>query len=123
MFRHKIDISVKVNINESIDKYNSSSDFYNNICSKAKSDSNTDITLTDRKNEYINNNMSLCQENCDLVDYNYDTTKAKCSCDIKISLPFIDDIKFNKKDLYKSFTDIKNMVNLNVMKCLKKFLK
>ena len=25
----------------------------------------TDIILTDRKNEYYENNMTLCEENCD----------------------------------------------------------
>ena len=74
----KIDISIKVDIKESIDKYNSSSDYYNNICSKAKSESQTDITLDDRRNEFAKNNMSLCEENCDLVEYNYNTKKAKC---------------------------------------------
>ena len=115
----KIDISIKVDIKESIDKYNSSSDYYNNICSKAKSESQTDITLDDRRNEFAKNNMSLCEENCDLVEYNYNTKKAKCSCDIKLSIPLIDDIKFNKDDLYKGFIDIKNNLNLNVMKCFK----
>ena len=115
----KIDISIKVDINESIDKYNSSSDYYNDICSKAKSESQTDITLDDRRNEFAKNNMSLCEENCDLVEYNYDTKKAKCSCDIKLSIPLMDDIKFNKDDLYKGFIDIKNNLNLNIMKCFK----
>ena len=38
--------------------------------------------------------MSLCEENCDLVEYNYTTEKAKCSCSVKINI--LDDIKFDK---------------------------
>ena len=82
----KIEISIKVKINDNIDKYNLSSDYYNDICSKATSDSNTDIPLKDRRNEFIDNDMSLCEENCDLIDYNYDTKKSKCSCDIKYGI-------------------------------------
>ena len=115
----KVDISVKVSINDSLDKYNSSSDYYNDICTKAKSEGNIDITINDRRNQYKENNMSLCEENCNLVDYDYENEKAKCSCDVKLSIPLLDDIKFNKKDLYKSFINIKNMINLNVMKCYK----
>ena len=75
----KVDISIPVTINESLDKYNPKSDYYNSICSKATSDYGTDITLEDRKNEYIDNNMTLCEENCELIDYNYITEKVKCS--------------------------------------------
>ena len=43
----KIEISIVVNINGSLDKYNSSSDYYNDICSKTTSESGTDISLKD----------------------------------------------------------------------------
>ena len=92
----KIDISIPVTINDNIDKYNLSSDYYNSICSKASSKNKTDITLNDRKNEFINKNMTLCEENCDLIEYDYDNKKAKCSCLIKINIPLIETIQFDK---------------------------
>ena len=91
----KIDISVRVFINDEIYKYNKSSDYYNDICFKYKSESNTDIILNDRRKEFIENNMNLCEEKCDLVDYNYNNKKAKCSCDIKLNLHIFDNIKLN----------------------------
>ena len=115
----KIDISIPVQINDSIFKYNISSDYYNNICSKTTSQSGTDISLKDRRNEFMENNMTLCDANCKLVDYNYDKSKAKCSCDVKLTVPLLNEIKFNKEELYKGFTDIKKIANLNVMKCYK----
>ncbi len=115
----KIDITIPVEITDDISKYNSSSDYYNDICSLATSKNSTDITLNDRKNEFINNNMTLCDEDCELINYSYDNAKVKCSCDIKIEMPLIDDIKFDKKKLIKKFKDIKNIVNLKVMKCFK----
>ena len=115
----KIEISIKVKINDNIDKYNLSSDYYNDICSKATSENGTDILLKDRRKEFVDNNMSLCEENCDLINYDFNTEKAKCSCDIKLNIPSNYDIKFNKKEFLKSFIDFKNIFNFNIMKCYK----
>ena len=93
----KIEISIKVKINDLFDKYNPKSDYYNDVCSSATSESGTDISLKDRKNEFIDNNMSLCEENCDLIEYNITKQKAKCSCDIKLNILENFDIKLIKK--------------------------
>ncbi len=46
----KIDIYIPTKINNNdIDKYNPSSDYYNDKCTKATSNENTDISLSDRK--------------------------------------------------------------------------
>ena len=63
--------------------------------------------------------MSLCEENCDLINYNYNTEKVKCSCNIKINIPLFEEIKFNKDLLYKKFTDINNVFNIKIIKCFK----
>ena len=118
----KIDIYIPVEINDTLEKYDKDSNYYTDLCSKATTNSGTDITLTDRKNEFVENNMTLCEEDCDLKDYDYDNETVKCSCEIKIKLPLIDEIKFDKKKLYDSFTDIKNIANLNLMKCYKEIL-
>ena len=113
----KIDITIPVSITDDINKYNPNSSYYNDICTSAKSDKGTDITLKDRKNEFINENMSLCEEDCEFVEYDYKKEKANCSCLTKIELPLIEDIKFNKDKLIKKFTDINYITNLQVMKC------
>ena len=115
----KIQISIAVKINQPIDRYNSSSDYYNNICSKSSSSSGTDISLKDRRNEFFDNNMYLCEENCDLIEYNYNTEKSKCSCYIKLNISSNFDVKFNKNEFFKNFIDINNIMNLNIMKCSK----
>ena len=38
------------------------------------------MNLKERQKKYINNNMSLCEENCDFVDYDIENKKAICSC-------------------------------------------
>ena len=116
----KIKISIPVNISDdNIDKYNPSSEYYNNLCYSTKSNNGTDICLKDRRNDFIDNNMTLCEENCDLIDYDNIYKKAECSCDIKIDLPFIDDIIIDKEKLKKKFIDIDNIANLKFMKCYK----
>ena len=115
----KIDILISVKIDGPLDIYNSSSDYYNNICYKTTSKSGTDISLNDRRNEFVNNNITLCEENCKLIAYDYIKEKSKCSCDIKTSISSYDDIKFNKNDFFKSFIGIKNIMNINILKCYK----
>ena len=110
----KVEISIPVNISGSLDKYNPKSDYYNDICSRATSDFWTDISLKDRRNEFVENNLTLCEENCELIEYNYEKKKAKCSCDVKLSIPPDYDIKFNKKEFFKSFIDINNILNLSI---------
>ena len=119
---NKIEILIPVKITDDLDKYDPSSKYYNDLCSKATSDVGTDITLKDRRKEFIDKNMTLCEENCNLIDYDYNTEIAKCSCIVKLSLPFINDIVFDKNKLYQSFTDVKNIINLHLMKCYKKVL-
>ena len=102
----KISISIPVSLSENIDILNSSSSYYNNICYKATSESGTDISLKDRKNEFVNNNKTLCQEDCDLIAYNYTTSKAICSCEVKESSSTFADMNINKTKLLDNIKDI-----------------
>lgn len=63
--------------------------------------------------------MTLCEEGCKLSGYNKTTEKVKCSCEIKVSLPLIDDITFDKNKLRDSIIDIKNIMNIEIVKCYK----
>ena len=55
----KVDISVPMEINEDIDKLNSSGGYYNDICYTTTSDSGTDIILNDRKTEFVEGNKTV----------------------------------------------------------------
>ena len=112
----KVEISIPVKIKDNIDKYNASSDYYNDICYKATTEYDTDISLKDRRDEFITNNMTLCEENCELINYNYENEKAICSCDIKLSISE-NYYLINKKEFYKYFIAIKNNANFNLFKC------
>ena len=120
----KINISIPVSINEdNLYKYDSSSDYYNDICFTYTSEKGTDISLNDRKKEFINNNMSLCEVNCEFNGYNNDTKKSLCECQVKIKLPIISEIVINKDELLNNFFDVKKSINLKVLKCYYKIFK
>ena len=63
--------------------------------------------------------MTLCEEDCKLTGYNYTTKKAKCSCLVKIDFPLINEIKFDKEKLFNNFVNIKNNMNIKIMKYYK----
>ena len=115
----KVEISVHVILTENIDKLNTSSDYFNDICYTSTSDSGTDILLKDRKNEYINNNKAVCQDGCDFSKYDYNTLKAICSCEVKESSSSFATMNIDKEKLFKNFVDIKNIANINILKCCK----
>ena len=118
-----LEISIPVKLTDDLEKHNSSSNYYNNVCIKTTSESGTDISLKDRKNDFIKKNMTLCEEDCHLIEYNYTTEKAKCSCLIRINMPLIEDIKFDKDKLKKNFININNIANLKVLACYKQVFK
>ena len=66
----KIERVISINITGNIDKYNKDSPYYSDICYIVDSDHGTDISLSDRKEEYANNNMGICEDGCDFVSYN-----------------------------------------------------
>ena len=114
----KIDINIPVKIDEnSLFKYNSSSEYYNDICYSYTTENKTDIILKDRRKEYFDNNLSLCENNCTYKGYNNNTKKVLCECYIKIKFPLVSEIIINKDKLLNNFIDIKNTININVMKC------
>ena len=119
----KIKIKKKVNLTQDIDEYNSSSKYYNDICFISESNNAYDICLKDKQNNYVKNNMSICEINCDFISYNYETQKAVCSCDIKTEIPFMNDIKFDKKLLLQKFIDFNNIANIQMIFCYKNIFK
>ena len=120
---NQIDLFYPVSIdNNDIDKYNISSGYYNDICYTSTSEKGTDISLSDRKEYFINNNLSICEEGCILEKYDKENNRSKCTCDIILEIPFISNIKINKAKIRDSFSDINNILNIKIIKCYKLLL-
>ena len=111
----KITITTPVSINESIlYKYDLNNSYYNDICNYIE-ENKIDITLYDRKNEYINNNLYLCQINCTYTGYNKSKKTVECLCQVQSGIILYKDI--NKQQIINSITNRKRKINLNVMRC------
>ena len=120
----KIDITIPLKEKiDNLDKYNKSSGYYNDICYTTNSENNTDIILSDRNQEYVDKNMSICEINCEFIFYNTKENKAVCSCEIKTQIPFMKDAKFDKDLLLKSFIDFNNFMNIKILSCYKTVFK
>ena len=116
-------ISVEYYLPVSIDetelyKYNSSSDYYNNRCNTFTTKNGTDISIYDRKNEFNQNNLSLCENNCVYKEYNFTIKKVKCECKIKEQFSQFSDIMILEKELLYNFINLKQITNFWVIKCI-----
>ena len=112
----KIEVSIPVVLTDDVDKINPSSKYYNDICYSYTSEDGTDITLSDRKNNFMDKNLTICEDDCYFKEYK--DGKAICSCEAKTnSTTKIGDIVFDRNKLFDSFTNFKNIANINVLKC------
>ena len=116
----KIKIYIPVSIDENnLFKYNSSHEYYNDICYPYTTEDKTDIILQDRREEYINKNLSLCEKNCEFKNFDFSNEKVECYCSVKNIFHSISDISNNKDKLWNDFINITNIMNINIMKCYK----
>ena len=115
----QISIFIPIELTESLDKLNSSSGYYNDICYTTTSEDGTDITLTDRRRDFIDKNKAVCQEECQFSKYDEINNRAQCLCNVKETSSFIDDFSFNKEKLFKNFKNLKNILNFSFLVCYK----
>ena len=78
-------IPKEINNNE-IYKYNPEHEYYKDKCIHFKTEHLTDLTLYDRKNEFNNNNMSLCESVC--IFKGYMANSIRCECDAKLKFNY-----------------------------------
>ena len=118
----KINVNIPANILEkNLFKYNASHEYYKDLCFPHSTESKTDIILTDRRKEYINNNMSLCENSCEYNGYNSSKKNIICECNIKTKLNLFLQTDNYKEELMNTFKDYKNLTNILVVKCYKLF--
>ena len=117
-----INIEIPVNINEDeIFKHDPNSSFYKDRCFPFTSDRGTDIILEDRKKEYNDKNLALCEKDCDFIGYNKDNKKVSCKCKPKIKLESNNNNYFDKYLLLHKFIDFKINSNIYIIFCYHTF--
>ena len=113
-----INISIPVSINEEeLFKHDPFSDYYNDKCFAYSTENKTDIIVGDRRNEYINKNLFLCEEDCKYGSYNSNTKKVTCECKVKEEERLFENIQIDKTKLINNFKNISSFLNLDIMKC------
>jgi len=113
-----VDIHIPVTINNNIIfKYEPENPYYSDFCNSYNNENKIDITLYDRKEEFNNNHLSLCINNCKFKKYDSINNKVICSCKIQKRISLFSDI--NIDDLEYKFENKKSFTNLEVLKCIK----
>ena len=97
------DISINIYIPVSIDeeylyKYNPESEYYKEC--------ENDNLLIKRINEFNNNNLSLYEKNCLFKEYNKDTKKVLCECEIKKKFRYLSEILDKTSELLYHMPEI-----------------
>ena len=113
----KVEFIYPSSMKGNMDLFNASSGYFNDICYTFTTDKNTDLSLKERQKDFVEKNKTKCEELCDFKELDEINQKVICACEVKINLPFIKEIKFDKVKLYDKFVDINNFVNLQLLKC------
>ena len=100
------------------------SPFYHDICTPFTNENGNDVLLEDRRKDYFNENINLCEEGCKFVGYNTSTNMYTCYCNIK-SVPGStpknitdEDGEYVSDEMPKDFRDyISKRSNIEVFKC------
>ena len=101
------------------DLFDSSDNFYNDICSPYNSFNKTDVILKDRKNDFYLPNISLCEETCEYEDLDLELLKAKCTCNVKTEIKYEKQVKFKPNKIIENFYKIEKYANVRIIKCYK----
>ena len=118
---------IKFNIPVSIDDsklyiYEPNSDYYTDDCFAYSTEKGTDIILNDRKQEFIDKKLYLCENDCNYTGYDKINKQSICICNIANKIELISEIINNPNKL--SNNSKSNFVkysysNINAMKCFK----
>ena len=96
------------------------SPFYNDICTPFTNENGNDVLLDERRSEYFNAEVNLCEKGCQFLNYNETINMYTCNCSIKGSVN--DDISYEitpmtiPDDFYKKQSGYSN---IKVFKCAK----
>ena len=77
---------VKNAFDEGYNIFNTSSSFYNDICTPFTNENGNDVLLDERRTDYYNESYNLCEKGCQFIGYNETMSMYTCNCSIKTSI-------------------------------------
>ena len=116
----KFRYSIPITFNLSDDyKYDPNSDYHKKICFNA-SEHNTDMILYERKKQFNELNLSLCESNCKFLGF--EENRIECECPVKPT--FNEFLLQNEEEIdnliYRFKDNQLEPFNFGVLKCIKK---
>ena len=116
------DVLINYNIPISIDennlfKYDPESEYYTDICFPFSTENDTDILINDRHTEFNDNNMSICENNCTIKNYDNEKKNVICDCKTKTKDYLISELFNNTDILTYNFKNKEDSSNMVTMKC------
>ena len=104
--------------NHGYDIFDPENKFYKDICTPYTSKYGTDIILSDRFDDILNNTGSLCEINCNYMGIYTETKKVLCECSTKVnnSLTITKEI-FSLKKIRNIHSYLKSQLNYKVLTC------
>ena len=117
---NNVNYSIPVFINENnLFMHDPNDAYYTDIC-YINNNTELDLTLYDKKKEFNNKSLSLCEKNCAFKGYDKNTKKVLCECKTKTKFNlFSEEINLAKDELLNNFIKIEEIMNLVVLKCYK----
>ena len=114
-----INFNIPVSIDEdNLFKYDPNNEYYKDDCFPYTNEYGTDILINDRQNEFNDNNLSLCENNCTYNGYDNITKKSKCECQYKSKDIIISEIMNETNDFSYGFANKEESSNMISMKCV-----
>ena len=86
-----------------INIFNSSDNFFLDVCNKFTTPEGTDMYLDDRKEKYYID-APICETGCTQIGYDNSTNRAVCKCKIKYSPENYENVTFSPNELDERFT-------------------
>ena len=102
------------------DMFSTSSDFFKDICSPYKDDNNNDVTLEKRREDLFYN-VSLCEDDCTLIEINFTSFESVCNCSIQeeCDVENVNETTVNNEK--NVFENVLPKTNLYLVKCYKTY--
>ena len=70
-------------VSSGYDFFDAYSPFYNDVCTPFTNENGCDVLLDDRRKDYYNENVNLCESGCIFTGYNTKSKTYTCLCNIK----------------------------------------
>ena len=110
-------------VSNGYDPFNSESPFYNDICTPFTNENGNDVLLNERRTDYFNENINICDKDCTFSHYDPKTKMYTCKCKIQIvgkesgENGTKSEDKYVEKALPESFYKRQKNSNIEVIKC------